>query len=456
MTTVLRAGSATDVGRVRTVNQDSKLITDRIYAVADGMGGHQGGEVASAIAIEILQESVIEPTVDSLLEAAHAANEAVLDKASQSPDLRGMGTTLCAITLIEAEDDQDDEIGWVNVGDSRIYLFRDGTLLQLTTDHSLVEDLRRDGQLSVEEAAVHPQRNILTRALGIDPDVVIDSRTVIPYRGDRFLICSDGLFNEVTEDLMAATLRQLDDPDDAAGELVRLANEHGGRDNITCVIVDVIDDGGRSVVASEAVAATASSDDPTTVLPATAANADSDDVAGFATPAAPSQHDDELWGKAVQDESEDHLTGDLHRGRVKHVTWRVLLFLFVLLVIAGAAVGAIGYSARNTYFVGYQGDKVVIYKGKPGGVLWFDPTVDDANTKLTKDQVPQKYQDVVAKGKEEPTSAKARAFVQTMIDEQKKAQSSGSATTTAPTTFSVGNPPPTDPPTTTELPFPPP
>ncbi len=441
MTTVLRAGSATDVGRVRTVNQDSKLITDRLYAVADGMGGHQGGEVAAAITVEILHDSVIEPSVDSLLEAAHAANTAVFDKASQSADLRGMGTTLCAIALVEAEDGQADEIGWVSVGDSRIYLFRDGELLQLTTDHSLVEDLRRDGQLSEEEAAVHPQRNILTRALGIDPDVVIDSHTVIPYAGDRFLICSDGLFNEVSESLMAATLRRLTDPNDAAAELVRLANEHGGRDNITCVIVDVVDDGGRSQAASQAIAAAggssgsvASASDPTLQQPVVSASrADDDDVAGFATPARTGDGDEALWDKAVGPTQEDHLADDLSRGRVKHVTWRVVLFFVVLAVIAGGAIGAIAYLERSRYYVGYHGKQVAVFKGTPSGVLWFKPTLEESK-RISQSKVTVDDDKLLRRGVERSTKSGADQYVEELRRHYEAKQASTPTTTTTTTT----------------------
>lgn len=456
MTTRLRAGSATEVGRVRSVNQDSKLLTDGIYAVADGMGGHQGGEVASALAIEVLDDAVIEPTVESLLEAAQAANAAVFEKASEKTELTGMGTTLCALQLVEAGD--DEEIAWVSVGDSRIYLFRDGTLIQLTTDHSLVEDLRRDGQLTDEEAAIHPQRNILTRALGIDPDVVIDAKTVIPYRDDRYLICSDGLFNEVQESLMAATLRRIEDPDEAAAELVRLANEHGGRDNITCVIVDVIDDGGRSEAASKALAASevvsaergertsqeagkdgAPGDEVTSVVPRTADADGTDDRTAYSTPAVPRQGDDDLWDRAVPGSPEDHFSRGLGRGRVKHLTWRVLAFVFALLVIAGAAVGAIGYFARNTYYVGYRGDLVTIYKGTPSGELWFKPTVE-RTTQIARTQVPVEYRDDVAKGKKQPSLGKALDYVQNLrtIIDQRATATPVTPPTTAPTSAPVG------------------
>jgi serine/threonine protein phosphatase PrpC len=256
--TAFRVGSATHVGQVRSNNQDSWLVHDEqaVYAVADGMGGHQGGEVASAIAVETLEAIVSDATSESMVEAVKEANRRIISRATDTTELRGMGTTLVAIALVNRGSD-DEEIAWVNVGDSRVYLLRDGDLVQLSRDHSLVEDLRRGGQLSDEEAAIHPQRNILTRALGIDREVEVDSDAVMPFLGDRFLLCSDGLFNEVDRDTIIATLVALDDPDAAAEELVRLANQGGGRDNITCVIVDVTDDNGRAAKAAELAAASA-------------------------------------------------------------------------------------------------------------------------------------------------------------------------------------------------------
>ena len=222
------------------------------------MGGHQGGEVASAIAVETLEAVITEPTVDSVVDAVKEANRRIFARAADDDDLRGMGTTLVAIALVNRGGD-DEEVAWINVGDSRAYLLRDGELTQLSQDHSLVEDLRRGGQLSEEEAAVHPQRNILTRALGIDHDVQVDTGSLLPFTGDRFLLCSDGLFNEVDRDTIIETMVLADAPDDAAADLVRLANAGGGRDNITCVVVDVTDDGGRSAHAAEAAAAAAAS-----------------------------------------------------------------------------------------------------------------------------------------------------------------------------------------------------
>ncbi len=288
--TTFRVGSASDVGQVRSNNQDSKLVADhvRVYAVADGMGGHQGGEVASAIAVETLEATITDPTTASVVEAVKEANRRIFSRAADTDELRGMGTTLVAIALVD-QDTDGEEVTWVNVGDSRAYLLRDGELHQLSRDHSLVEDLRRGGQLSDEEAAVHPQRNILTRALGIDSEVEVDSGAVVPFRGDRFLLCSDGLFNEVDRTTLIATLSNGDDPDAVAAELVRLANAGGGRDNITVVVADVIDDGGRTeraaAVAGAAAAGAASADGsddtvgpPTAEMPAVDADAPTVDL----------------------------------------------------------------------------------------------------------------------------------------------------------------------------------
>ena len=214
--TDFRVGSATDVGRVRSNNQDSFLVREGdLFAVADGMGGHQGGEVASALALQILGQAHDEPSTSTLVRAVRSANQAVFDKAGSDPDLKGMGTTLTALADVDTR--EGPKLGIVNVGDSRLYRMRSDRLEQLTEDHSLVASLVRQGRITAEEAESHPQRNILTRALGIDEAVAVDSWEVEPIPGDRFLICSDGLFNEVDEGRMIATLRAFDDPADAAG-----------------------------------------------------------------------------------------------------------------------------------------------------------------------------------------------------------------------------------------------
>ena len=237
--TVLRSGSASDVGRVRTVNQDLPLVRPALYAVADGMGGHVGGEVAARVAVETLDQ-VFErqPTVDGLREAFSEANAAVWHESQSNRDLRGMGTTLTAVALVGGPEGSD-VLALANVGDSRAYVFSGGEMTQVTDDHSLAEERMRHGEMTEEEAAVHPQRHILTRALGVAAEVEIDMWELEVRTGDRVLLCSDGLTNEVGTEEMAAILGEVDDPGEAAQRLVDAANVHGGADNITVVVVDV-------------------------------------------------------------------------------------------------------------------------------------------------------------------------------------------------------------------------
>ncbi len=237
--TVLRSGSASDVGRVRNVNQDLPLERANLYAVADGMGGHVGGEVAARVAVETLEQAFERaPTVEGLLEAFSEANAAVWHESQVNVDLRGMGTTLTAVALVGGTGGKD-VLALANVGDSRAYLFSGGDITQITDDHSLAEERMRQGEMTEEEAAVHPQRHILTRALGVSSQVDADMWELGLRTGDRLLLCSDGLSNEVGSNEIAAILGEIDDPAEAAQRLVDAANGHGGADNITVVVVDV-------------------------------------------------------------------------------------------------------------------------------------------------------------------------------------------------------------------------
>ncbi|MGI9614896.1 MAG: protein phosphatase 2C domain-containing protein, partial [Acidimicrobiales bacterium] len=203
----LRGATASHVGNVRDSNQDRVHFGGYTGVVADGMGGHQGGEMAASIAISEFVDVVDPIPPGGLVELVEEANRAVFERAAD-PDLRGMGTTLVALTLRPTE----EKVSVVNVGDSRAYFLRDDEFGQLTLDHSLVEDLVRQNRLTRDEALTHPQRNILTRALGIASQVEVD-RFLVPTRiGDRFLLCSDGLFNEVTEDGIIAILRDCPEP----------------------------------------------------------------------------------------------------------------------------------------------------------------------------------------------------------------------------------------------------
>ncbi len=237
--TVLRSGSASDVGRVRSVNEDRLLESGWLYAVADGMGGHAGGEVAAATAIGVLERAFgADQTAAGLVHAVRQANRAVWERSHQDADVRGMGTTLIAAALVPG--DGGDRLVVANVGDSRAYRFSGGQVEQMTTDHSVAEELVARGELSEEEAAVHPHRHILTRALGVAPEVDIDTWELVPAEGDRYLLCSDGLTNEVSEDRIAEVLATVRDPAEVARRLVAMANDHGGNDNVTVVVLDVV------------------------------------------------------------------------------------------------------------------------------------------------------------------------------------------------------------------------
>jgi len=436
--TTLRAGSATHVGQVRSNNQDSKLVVAGVdlYGVADGMGGHQGGEVASALAVEVTEQHATEPTLDSLKAAVRLANRTIFEKAGSDRDLHGMGTTLVAVQLVDGPEGQ--EVAWVNVGDSRVYLLRDDRLRQLSHDHSLVEDLVRDGQLTPAEAAVHPQRNILTRALGIDLDVDVDGTTVLPFTGDRFLLCSDGLFNEVNEDQMASVLRRLADPTEAAEELVRLANEGGGRDNITVVVVDVVDDGGRAQTASAAIA-----DDPTQVLatPVPVAPAPVEPPPPALADRRSSLPDsDQDYGA----ESDDPFA-NLDSARSRRFTWRVVGFFVLLLALLAAGLGATWYTSQHSYYVAFQGDRVALYQGKPGGILVFDPKLV-RTTELTRSDVEPALRPAITTGKEFGSKAEAETYLTSLVQ---VAPAPTTTTTAVTTTTAAGGTTTTAGPTTT-------
>src|SRR5580658_9267045 len=238
--TVLRAGSATDVGRVRNTNQDRLIVEDDLFAVADGMGGHVGGEVAAALAVDALTAAFRhDASVLGLRHAVAVANGAVWNRSQHDDDLRGMGTTLTAAALTVGADGRD-VLGLANVGDSRAYLLSGGRVAQITADHSLAEEKVRHGELTEAEAAVHPHRHILTRALGVTPDVEVDLWEVHVRTGDRLLLCSDGLSNELDLATIGQMLASVRDPRRCARALVKAANDHGGGDNITVVVIDVL------------------------------------------------------------------------------------------------------------------------------------------------------------------------------------------------------------------------
>ncbi|MGH2851837.1 MAG: Stp1/IreP family PP2C-type Ser/Thr phosphatase, partial [Solirubrobacteraceae bacterium] len=226
----------TDTGHQRATNEDSHLERAPIFVVADGMGGAQAGEVASQVAISHFSEELAataedgDGAADRLLRAAHDANAEIHALAEADARRAGMGTTLTAAYV------EGDEVVFVHVGDSRAYRLRQGVLERITEDHSLVEELLRQGRLTEAEAEEHPQRSIITRALGPEPEVDVDTFTVDALPGDVYLLCSDGLTSMVGETAIEAILRSATSLDRAADELVRAALAAGGRDNVTVLL----------------------------------------------------------------------------------------------------------------------------------------------------------------------------------------------------------------------------
>ena len=462
--TTLRSGAASDVGMVRRNNEDNYLLELQLFAVADGMGGAAGGEEASSTAVAALKAAFeAHPSADGLADGVRNANRAVWEKALQRPELRGMGTTMAAVALVEKED-EGDVLAVANVGDSRVYLLRDGRLDQITDDHSVPEELVRAGRITPEEAATHPQRNMLTRVLGNEPEVEVDCFAIIPYNGDRLVLASDGLFNEVDHEGITSVARRLRDPEEAAAELVKMARESGGNDNITVVVVDVVDDGDRAARASAAVAAvppppprSSPSSTGRRAAGGSTPDAENDDATGLLRPAtvvgrrASGGTDGHGDGPKLGDPAPTAASGwasprPVTRGadqssfptpppldgpRERRFTLRVAVFLVALLVLVVGAGTAVGFFARGGYFVGVDGDEVVVYKGRAGGLLWFDPTVAKRTGVPVADLTPARAQDVQA-GKEEPSLGAALTYVDRIKEEA--APTTTTTTTTIPAT----------------------
>src|SRR3954447_5022066 len=420
------SGASTNTGQVREGNEDSYLVDRRLdlFAVADGMGGHRAGEIASATALDGLKLAVTEG--NPVADAVGRANTAVWDKAAADTELAGMGTTLTA-AIFDA-----GTLTIAHVGDSRAYLLRGDQLERLTTDHSLVEELIRDGKLTEEQAAVHPQRSIITRALGVDSSVEVDVYSLVLESGDRVILCSDGLTSMVRPAGIAELLRAETDPTAAANALVDAANAAGGEDNITVVVLDAVAEakdplpssvaaairprtGSGAATEVEGVEPAAVGVTTTTTsidAPASEAPAASDGAGAVDAPALP------------RDTARYRETGS--RRRRGRGIGRVLAFVLPILVIIGVGIAAIGWYAQQGYFVALEHGNVVVYKGRPGGVLFWDPEVVERTT-LHATRLTENDLKIVRDRKTFDTKTAALAFVG-------RARKHATATTTTTTT----------------------
>ncbi len=423
--TTLRAGAATDVGQMRSLNEDQFLVAHPLFAVADGMGGHTAGEVASLTAIRALTASFEgNPSSDGLVDAVRQANRAVWDQARDHSELRGMGTTMTALALIEEGD--DEVLAIANVGDSRAYLLRDGMLDQLTEDHSVPEELRRAGKLSEEEAAADPRRNVLTRVLGVGPEVEVDSFYVTPYKGDRLLLASDGLFGEITDAEIASAMRRRSSPERVAKQLVELANRAGGSDNITVVVIDVVDDEDRARRASAAVAGEPLT---STSRPPSSAEDTGSEPETAQLPQATAPPD--AQGYVAAPPPAEPVAATPSGRRKSRPSFSTIAFVLILVLLVASTAAAVVVYARNSYFVGVQRDRVVIFQGRPGGLLWFQPTLEERTSLRVSDVLPSTA-DVLRRGKEEPSLARARRYVRNIEQEALRARAGQMGTPTSP------------------------
>lgn len=221
------------IGLVRQQNEDRFTITDHISIVTDGMGGYKGGEIASSLAIDEIKKYLdqVEQFDENILTTAiMAANQLIWNKVQNNPELKGMGTT--AVLVAESK----NELYWANVGDSRLYIFKDQILTQVSTDHSMVQELYAHGQLTKEEAQEHPKRNLLTRAVGVELELKVDSGSISMKPGDRILLCSDGLTGYVTDEMIASVLTKEPDDERAIKELIDIVYDLGAKDNVTIII----------------------------------------------------------------------------------------------------------------------------------------------------------------------------------------------------------------------------
>lgn len=361
----VRVGARTDVGRVRQGNEDNYLSSMPLFGVADGMGGHLAGEVASETAIEAIRAAAAgddAPTADRLREYVGEANSAVWAKAQDDPDLRGMGTTCTLLSL------DGTQVHLAHVGDSRAYIFRKGELAQLTEDHTLVERMVQEGRLKPEEAQHHPQRSIITRALGVDASVEVDVQTQAVRPGDRLLLCSDGLSSMIEEGAIGETLGSDLDPQAVADRLVDLANEAGGEDNITVVVLDVVDEHAKDALR---------------------AGADS----------SPGRDADEL----------------AEPGGARRRSKRGWFVGIAFLTLAALAVGAYRYAVTNVlWFVGVEGDAVTIFHGFPEDVGFLSYREPAERTDLEVDELPEFVRQDVIEGHKVDSLADAHEYVENL------------------------------------------
>ena len=365
MTLALRYAIRSDVGLLREGNEDSAYAGPHLLAIADGMGGHVAGEVASSVTISALtgldDEVPADHLLDALAGAVSTASSTLHEMSVEDPSLEGMGTTLTALLW------SGTTVAICHIGDSRAYLLRDGEFRQITRDHTLVQSLVDDGRLSPAQAATHPQRSLVMRALQSGTEAEPDLFTIEAADGDRYLLCSDGLSDVVSEETLRETLIRCTDRDQAVAQLIELAIRGGGPDNITCIVADVVDSGTNPPTGpvSVVVGAASNGDGRPRTLP--------DSPAGRAhllTQARPPAVAADAGAAGAGDAGQAEDDGGRRDHRTARRRWPVVTTILVVLlvVVVGGGYAAWRYT-QSQYFVGTDGRQVIIYRGINDRVL---------------------------------------------------------------------------------------
>ena len=384
MTLALRYAIRSDVGLLREGNEDSAYAGPHLLAIADGMGGHVAGEVASSVTISALtgldDEVPADHLLDALAGAVATASSALHEMSVEDPSLDGMGTTLTALLW------SGTTVAICHIGDSRAYLLRDGELRQITRDHTLVQSLVDDGRLSPAQAAVHPQRSLVMRALQSGTEAEPDLSTIEAKAGDRYLLCSDGLSDVVSEETLHDTLIRCTDRDQAVAQLIDLAIRGGGPDNITCIVADIVDSDGNPPAGPVSVVVGAASNGdgrPRQHADSPAGRAHRLTQAGPAADAADARPA-EPPGTGPADDDGGHADHRAARRRWPVVT---TVLVVLVLVIVGGLYAAWRYT-QGQYYVGTDGSQVIIYRGVNERVLGMSLSSEYQRTGIPLAHVP--------------------------------------------------------------------
>ncbi|MEE8600115.1 Stp1/IreP family PP2C-type Ser/Thr phosphatase [Euzebya tangerina] len=413
MTFVIHAFGDTNKGLFREVNEDNLMVGNTVFAVADGMGGHAAGEVASEAALGPLraidEETYSDPSAatEALAEAVRQANQVVIGKAVEDPDLRGMGTTLTTVMVRERT------LHLAHVGDSRAYLLRDGMLEMLTEDHTLVAELVKEGRLTPEQAATHPQRSVITRAIGVESSLVVDQmETPLELRGgDQILLCSDGLTGPVADSLIAEILRTEPDGNIACQRLIDAANASGGPDNITCVLLRVEGDEGPVVAAPAEIPKASHDDDVTAEL------GDPRALAQAAKQSADTAPPESLDAQRLSELSngDPTITTSTSPPPVNRRRRVGAIIVGIILILALLAGGALVLVNRQVFIGVDDAEQVGIYRGIQGSVLGWPlfSLVEEQSFEL--DDLPMRLHQGLESGLSFPSVAAAETHVEQIL-----------------------------------------